>query len=268
MATTEIVVAPTSTPATAVQYRGVALLPNGKWRAYIVSRDGQVVDVGEFGTATAAALAHDRAILAVLGPGTCAAVLNFRAAFSDTELRFLRGRHAPARPSGVVAMVKLSADGSYDTELSRFASHAFDAYMDPELALDVANFRFAHSDMLRQLKEKVVITAGTTADQETCAKAKLDAEREAFVQAAKNKATDELWVERYHHRRQQSGRTFEDENRWPITMPTIDVNVDWFPGEELIYLPHGSCYVDEMIVRKDLIKNTEPDTHMHDDLLI
>ncbi|CAN6311211.1 unnamed protein product [Urochloa humidicola] len=258
MATTEIVATPTPTPTlnTAVRYRGVAMLPNGKWRAYIVNRDGHQFDIGEFGTATAAALAHDRAILAVLGLDTSATVLNFRAAFSDTELRFLRGRHAPARPSGVVAMVKRSGDGSYDTKLSQFASRAFDAYMDPELALDVANFRLAHSDTLHQLKEKAVIAAGNNANQETCAKAKLDAEREAFVQAAKNKATDELWVERYHHRRQQTGWTFEDENRWPITMPVVDVHIDSFPGEELIYLPYGSCYVDEMVLRKDQIKNT------------
>jgi hypothetical protein len=78
----------------------------------------------------------------------------------------------------------------------------------------------------------------------------LDAEREAFVQAAKNKATDELWVKRYHQRLQQIGRTFEDENRWPLVLPDVNVHVDWLPGEELIYLPHGSSYVDEMILRK------------------
>ncbi|RCV42973.1 hypothetical protein SETIT_9G258700v2 [Setaria italica] len=254
MATTEVPVALTPTPATAVQYRGVAMLPDGKWHAYIVNRDGRPFNVGRFETATAAALAHDRAILAVLGADTSAVVLNFRAAFSDIELRFLRGRHAPMRPTGVVAMVQKSGDGSYDVELSRFAAHAFDAYMDPELALDVANFRLRHSDMLHRLKEKASITAGTNASQETCAKAKLDAEREAFVQAAKNKATDELWVKQYHQRRQQVGRTFEDENRWPLVLPDVNVHVDWFPGEELIYLPHGSSYVDEMILRKDVPK--------------
>ncbi|PAN47572.1 hypothetical protein PAHAL_9G255700 [Panicum hallii] len=248
MATTKPTATLTPTPAAAFQYRGVAMLPDGKWRAYIVNRDGEPFNIGKFGTATAAALAHDRAILAVLGPDTSGAVLNFRAAFSDTELRFLSGRHAPARPSGVVAMVRRSDDGSYDTELSRFAARAFDAYLDPDLALDVANFRLAHSDMLHHLMEKAAITAGANANQETCAKAKLDAEREAFVQTAKNKAIDELWVERYHHHRLATGHTFEDENRWPLVVPVNDVRVDWSPGEELIYLPHGSSYVDEMIL--------------------
>ncbi|RLN17816.1 hypothetical protein C2845_PM02G14640 [Panicum miliaceum] len=238
----------TTEPTAAVQYRGVATLLDGKWCAYIVNRDGEPFNIGKFGTATAAALAHDRAILAVLGPDTSGAVLNFRAAFSDTELWFLSGRHAPARPSGVVAMVRRSDDGSYDTELSQFAVRAFDAYLDPDLALDVANFQLAHSDMLHRLMEKAAITSGANANQETRAKAKLDAEREVFVQAAKNKATDELWVERYHHRRQATGHTFEDENRWPLVVPVNDVHVDWSPGEELIYPPHGSSYVDEMIL--------------------
>ncbi|KAG2549225.1 hypothetical protein PVAP13_9KG167600 [Panicum virgatum] len=248
MATTEPIAALNPTPAAAVQYRGVSMLPDGKWRACIVNRDGETFNIGKFKTATAAALAHDRAILAVLGPATSEAVLNFRAAFSDTELRFLSGRHAPARPSRVVAMVRQSDDGSYDTELSRFAERAFDAYMDPDLAIDVANFRLANRDMLHRLMEKVAIAAGANANQETHAKAKLDAEREAFVQVAKNKATDELWVERYHHRREATGHTFEDENRWPLVVPIDDVPVDWSPGEELIYLPHGSSYVDEMIL--------------------
>jgi len=248
MATTEPIAALNPTSATVVQYRGVAMLPDGKWRAYIVNRDGEPFNIGKFGTATAAALAHDRVILSILGPDTSGAVLNFRAAFSDIELRFLSGRHARARPSGVVAMLRRSDDGSYDTELSRFAASAFDAYRDPDLAFDVANFRLAHGDMLHRLMEKAAITAGTNANQETRDKAKLEAEREAFVQAAKNKATDELWVERYLHRRQATGHTFEDENRWPLVVPVNDVHVDWSTGEELIYLPHGSSYVDEMIL--------------------
>ncbi|OEL13463.1 hypothetical protein BAE44_0025518 [Dichanthelium oligosanthes] len=256
MATTEVAAARTPTPAAAVQYRGVAMLPDGKWRAYIVNRDGQSFDLGEFGTATAAALAHDRAILSVLGSSTSAAVLNFRAAFSDTELRFLRGRHAPARPAGVVAMVRLSGDGSYDTELSQFAARAFDAYMDPELAFDVATFRLAHNDVLHRLKEKAAIAAGTNANQATRDKAMMDAEREAFVQATKNKATDEVWVDSYHRRRQQIGHIFEDENRWPLVLPVTDVHVDWSPGEELIYLPHGSSHIDEMIMGNSMIKKS------------
>ncbi|KAF8720484.1 hypothetical protein HU200_023729 [Digitaria exilis] len=269
MATKEAVAVLAPSPAAVVvKYRGVVMLPDGKWRAIIVNRDGESFDVGEYETAAAAALAHDRAILAILGPGTSATVLNFRAAFSDTELRFLRGHHAPTRPAGIVAMVRRSSNGSYDTELSQFAARAFDAHLDPELAHDVANFRLAHSEILDRLKENAAIAAGAQASPEMRAKAKLDAERQAFVQAAKNKATDKLWVESYHRRRQETGLTFEDENRWPLIIPAVDVRVDWFPGEELIYLPHGSSYVDEMIMRRDLIKNSEPDALMNDGFLI
>ncbi|KAF8723375.1 hypothetical protein HU200_021900 [Digitaria exilis] len=247
MATKEAVAVLAPSPAAVVvKYRGVAMLPDGKWRAIIVNRDGESFDVGEYETAAAAALAHDHAILAVLGPGTSATVLNFRAAFSDTELRFLRGHHAPTRPAGIVAMVRRSSNGSYDTELSQFAARAFDAHLDPELAHDVANFRLAHSEILDRLKENAAIAAGGQASPKMRAKAKLDAEREAFVQAAKNKATD----------------------KWPLIIPAVDVRVDWFPGEELIYLPHGSSYVDEMIMRRDLIKNSEPDALMNDGFLI
>jgi len=267
METKEAVATYSTAPIATIEYRGITRLPSGKWRSYIVNRDGWSFDVGEFGTAEEAALAHDRAILAILGPNTSAMVLNFRAAFSDIELRFLHGRHAPARPAGVIAMVQMSGDGSYDAELARFSERAFDAYMDPELALDVANFRLAHGDMLHRLKEEAIAKIGTNANQVACAKVELDVERKAFVEAAKNKATNKTWVETYHKRQQQTGRTFEDENRWPQILPTANVHVDWFPGEELIYMPHGSSYVDEMILGNTPIKKTKPDACMPDDFL-
>lgn len=268
MATSKAIAAHSTAPIATIEYRGIARLPSGKWRSYIVNRDGWSFDVGDFGTAEEAALAHDRAILAILGPNTSAMVLNFRAAFSDTELRFLHGRHAPARPAGVIAMVCMSGDGSYDAELARFSTRAFDAYMDPELALDVANFRLAHGDMLHRPKEEATATIGTNANQVARAKAELDVERKTFVEAARNKATNKTWVETYHKRQQQTGRTLEDENRWPQVLPIADVHVDWFPGEELIYMPHGTSHVDEMILGNTPIKNTKSDACMPDDFLI
>ncbi|KAK3157532.1 hypothetical protein QOZ80_2AG0123850 [Eleusine coracana subsp. coracana] len=213
----------------------------------IVNREGYQYTIGDmFPSAAAAALAHDRAILAILGPDASPEVLNFRAAFSDTELRFLRGRHSPARcVAGVVAMLRA---GTYDAELARFAEHAFDAYMDAELAQDVAAFRLAQGDALRRRKADAVAKAGDPAAR---AKAERDAEREAFLEAARNKATDDAWVQSYCRRRRRTGLTFEDENRWPPVLPVAEINVvDWIPapGEELIYLPHGSSYVDEMMM--------------------
>lgn len=246
MATTKKAAAPESRPA----YRGVARLPDGKFRSMIVNREGYQYTIGDgFASAAAAALAHDRAILAILGPDASPDVLNFRAAFSDTELRFLRGRHSPARcVAGVVAMLRA---GTYDAELARFSQHAFDAYMDAELAQDVVSFRLVHGDALRRRKE--VAVAGAL-DPAVRAKAERDAEREAFLEAARNKATDEAWVESYCRRRRQTGITFEDENRWPPVLPVAEIKVrDWVPppGEELVYLPHGSSYVDEMILGRN-----------------
>ncbi|CAD6205105.1 unnamed protein product [Miscanthus lutarioriparius] len=161
-------------------------------------------------------------------------------------------------------MVRMSGGGSYDVELAWFLACAFDAYLNPKLALDVANFRLAHGDMLHHLKEATA-TIGTNANQLACAKAKLDVERKAFVEAAKNKDTNKTWVETYHKLQQQTGWTFEDENRWAQVLPIADVHVDWFPGEKLIYMPHGSSYVDEMILGNTPIKNTKLDACMSDD---
>ncbi|KAJ1295704.1 hypothetical protein BS78_01G243100 [Paspalum vaginatum] len=236
MATTTATASPTTVPAAIVEYLGVERLPDGKWRSSIINQDGLSVDVGEFKTAMAAALAHDRAILAILGPNTSATVLNFRCAFSDIELRFLHGHHAVARPAGIVSMLRVSGDDSYDTTLTRFAAHAFDTYMDPELALDVASFRLAHGDMLLRIKEEVAIIAGNNANQAARAKAELDAERQAFMEVAKNKATNSPWVERYHRRQREIGWTFEDENRWPLMLPypcrlvpwgRVDLHTSW-----------------------------------------
>lgn len=229
--------------AAATRYHGVARLPDGRWRGYITNKEDKRYDVGHFDTAEEAALAHDRAILAILGSDASTAVFNFRAAFSDTELRFLKGRHAPARAGVVIGRI---VAGTYDAELARFAERAFDAYMDPELALDVMAFRFTHRDVLDQ--RKVAAVAGVT-DPAARAAAERGVEREAFLEASRNKARDEAWVRSFHRRQQQVGATFDDENRWPPVLPPINVDVgDSFTGNELIYLPHGSCYVDEMAV--------------------
>ncbi|KAL6641198.1 hypothetical protein ACP70R_019379 [Stipagrostis hirtigluma subsp. patula] len=208
-------------PAAAdVQYSGIAMLADGRWRSYIVNVKGERYPIGEFATAATAALAQDRTILAILGPNASAAALHFRAAFSDTELRFLHGRHGhPRAAAGVAGMLR---EGSYDDELARFAASAFDAYMDPELALDVANFRLGHRDALRRRLEEAAAAAG--AGPAARAMAERDAEREAFLEAARNKAMDEAWVASYHLRRRLHGPKFEDENRWPQVLPDAAVD--------------------------------------------
>lgn len=252
MATTDIAVVPAAEDH---PYRGVTRLPDGKCRSIIVNRENYEYTIGEFPSAEAAALAHDRVILAILGPDASAEFLNFRAAFSDTELRFLRGRHNPTRC--VMGVVNMLRKGSYDAEFARFAEHAFDAYMDPELAHDVANFVTVHEGELLRRKEAAVAAAGDV-DPAARAKAERDAEREAFLEGVKNKAADQEWVKSYHRRRQQFGLTFEDENRWPLIVPTADnVGDDWPPGEELLYLPHGSSYVDEMLLPGSDLTNKE-----------
>uniref|UniRef100_A0ACD5ZCR9 Uncharacterized protein n=1 Tax=Avena sativa TaxID=4498 RepID=A0ACD5ZCR9_AVESA len=108
--------------------------------------------------------------------------------------------------------------------------------MDPELALDVMAFRLAQREVLDRHMASAVDT--------TMAQA---VEREAFMESARNKATDRAWVRRFHNRRRLVGPTFEDGNIWPPVLPLVNVDLgDSFSGNELIYLPHGSCYVDEM----------------------
>ncbi|KAF0926055.1 hypothetical protein E2562_020732 [Oryza meyeriana var. granulata] len=222
-----------------VRYQGVSRTADGRWKGYITNRFGVRYDVGHHATAEEAALAHDRAVLAILGPHASPAALNFRAAFSDTELRFLRGPHAPSRrAAGVICMVMRGA--AFDAELERFAARAYDAHTDPELALDVAAFRLANRDALASRIATVAAAAdGTEAER--------DVERAAFVAAARNKVHDAAWVRSYLLRRRLIGATFEDENRWPpvVAPPAVDVG-DGFAGNELVYLPHGSCHVDEM----------------------
>ncbi|KAL6883599.1 hypothetical protein ACP4OV_011013 [Aristida adscensionis] len=256
MASASAVGAAAAAAATAdgVKYFGIERMADGRWSSFLQNNDGERYDVGEYGTAAMAALAQDRAVLAILGKDASGALLNFRAAFSDTELRLLRGRHSPARVAGVVAMVR---EGRLDAELARFAARAFDDYMDPELALDVAGFRLAHRGGGGELGRRMEAAAAAAgADPAARARAERDAEREAFVEAAKNKAMDEAWVESFHRRRRESGMTFEDENRWPPVVPVATVDVDWLPGEELLYLRNGSNYVDEMIIDRAVIKNT------------
>lgn len=212
-----------------VKYKGVARTADGRWRGFITNKFGRRYGVGDHGTPEEAALAHDRVILAILGAHASPAALNFRAAFSDTELRFLRGPHAPSRrAAGVVAAVMRGA--AFDAALERFAARAYDAHTDPELALDVAAFRLATRD------------AGTPLAQP-------DAERAAFVAAARNKVHDAAWLRSYLRRRRLVGATFEDENRWPPVVPPAVADVgDGFAGNELVYLPYGSCHVDEMMI--------------------
>ncbi|EEE50930.1 hypothetical protein OsJ_31464 [Oryza sativa Japonica Group] len=73
-----------------VKYKGVARTADGRWRGFITNKFGRRYGVGDHGTPEEAALAHDRAILAILGAHASPAALNFRAAFSDTELRDMR----------------------------------------------------------------------------------------------------------------------------------------------------------------------------------
>uniref|UniRef100_A0A0D9XJI6 Uncharacterized protein n=1 Tax=Leersia perrieri TaxID=77586 RepID=A0A0D9XJI6_9ORYZ len=154
---------------------------------------------------------------------------------SDTELRLLHGRHAASpRAAGVVAAVISKV---FDAELDRFAARAYDSHTDPDLALDVAAFRAARRD------------AAASGSVAVAGNGRNAAERDAFVAAARNKARDEGWVRRYLMRRRVVGTTFEDERGWPpvVPPPVADVG-EGFDGNELVYLPNGSCHVDEMMV--------------------
>uniref|UniRef100_A0ACD5W945 Uncharacterized protein n=1 Tax=Avena sativa TaxID=4498 RepID=A0ACD5W945_AVESA len=231
---TEIMPAPAAASASvAVRYHGVMRMSDGRWRGYITNKNDTTFGIGHFDTVEAAALAQDRAILALLGPDACSRVFNFHAGFSNTELRFLWGRHAPGSPSVIIGMI---ARGTYEPALTRFIERVYDAYMDPELALDVMAFRLFQREVLDRHMASTVDTAVAQA-----------IERQSFVDSARNKATNMAWVRSFHQRRRLVGPTFEDENIWPPVLPLVNVDLgDNFSGNELIYLPHGSCYVDEM----------------------
>uniref|UniRef100_A0ACD5ZDS7 Uncharacterized protein n=1 Tax=Avena sativa TaxID=4498 RepID=A0ACD5ZDS7_AVESA len=199
LAATEIMPAPAAASASdAVRYHGVMRMSDGRWRSYITNKNDTTFGIGHFDTAEAAALAQDRAILALLGPDACSRVLNFRAGFSDTELRFLRGRHAPGSPTVVICMI---ARGTYESALARFIEHVYDAYMDPELALDMMAFRLSQHEVLGRHMASAVDTAVARA-----------IERQSFMESARNKATNMAWVRSFHQRRRLVGPTFEDEN--------------------------------------------------------
>uniref|UniRef100_J3N2I5 AP2/ERF domain-containing protein n=1 Tax=Oryza brachyantha TaxID=4533 RepID=J3N2I5_ORYBR len=212
-----------------VQYHGVVRAADGRWKGYVTNKFDMRYEVGSHGTPEEAALAHDRAVLAILGPLATSTTLNFCAAFSHTELRFLKGPHAPSQcVAGVISMVMRGA--VFDAALEQFAMRAYDAHTDPELALDVATFRLGNRDDALEVVG-------------------CDKERVAFVEAAKNKVHDAAWMRSYLQRRRLVGMTFEDEIRWPpmVPPPVVDVG-DGFTGNELVYLPYGSCHVDEMII--------------------
>lgn len=212
-----------------VKYKGVARTADGRWRGFITNKFGRRYGVGDHGTPEEAALAHDRAILAILGAHASPAALNFRAAFSDT------GSGSSAGRTRRRAAPRASSPRSCAAPRST-----------PRSSGSRARLRRPHRPGARARRRRV---PPRHPRRRRAAPPQPDAERAAFVAAARNKVHDAAWLRSYLRRRRLVGATFEDDNRWPPVVPPAVADVgDGFAGNELVYLPYGSCHVDEMMI--------------------